>query len=67
MTPKHQIGRQFTQRDVQRMISNQVYAGVGIYPAMVPEDGLALRIYQPANSVSQSTKAIPVLLVAGQG
>lgn len=38
MKPKRQTGRQFTERDVQRMSSNPMYAGVGIYPAMVPEE-----------------------------
>ena len=32
------IGCQFTARDIQLMISNPVYAGVGIYPALVPEE-----------------------------
>ena len=38
MKPQRQTGRQFTERDVQLMISNPVYAGVGIYTAMVPEE-----------------------------
>ena len=38
MKPKPQTGRQFTERDVQLMISNPVYAGIGIYPAIVPEE-----------------------------
>lgn len=38
MKSKHQSGRKLTARDVQLIISNPVYAGVGIYPAMVPEE-----------------------------
>ena len=38
MKSKRQIGRKFTARDVQLIISNPVYAGIGIYAAMVPEE-----------------------------
>jgi hypothetical protein len=38
MKSKHQTGRKFTARDVQLIVSNPVYAGVGIYAAMVPEE-----------------------------
>jgi hypothetical protein len=38
MKSKHQTGRKFTARDVASIISNPVYAGVGIYPAIVPEE-----------------------------
>lgn len=38
MKSKRQAGRQFTARDMQLMFSNPVYAGVGIYPALVPEE-----------------------------
>ena len=38
MKSKRQTGRQFTARDIQLLISNPVYAGVGIYPALVPQE-----------------------------
>ena len=38
MKSKHETSQKFSARDVQLIISNPVYAGVGIYPAMVPEE-----------------------------
>lgn len=35
---KRPTGRQSSARDIQPMVSNPVYAGVGIYPAIVPEE-----------------------------
>ena len=38
MKSKRPTGHQFTARDIQLMISNPIYAGVGIYAAIVPEE-----------------------------
>jgi hypothetical protein len=38
MKAKPQTCCPFTERDIQLMFSNPVYAGIGIYPAMVPEE-----------------------------